>query len=105
MTLEENIQQMRDSLAVNSAMTLRHQTRVKEHQEWLEQVELAFARMAASHEAHERDMAQIAKADSDRGRALDERIDGLAREGRALDGRIDKLVSAIGELIRTRNGH
>jgi hypothetical protein len=102
MNLEENIQQMRDSLAVNSAMTLRHETRVKEHQEWLEQMELAFARMAASHEAHKREMAesgrktedlirQIAKADADRGRALDERI--------------NNLVSAIGELIRTRNGH
>jgi predicted nucleic acid-binding Zn-ribbon protein len=41
MTLEENIQQLRDSLTVTSAPTLRHETRLKEHQEWLEANELA----------------------------------------------------------------
>jgi len=35
-TLEENIQQLRDSLVVTSAQTLRHETRVKEHQQWLD---------------------------------------------------------------------
>jgi hypothetical protein len=54
-------------------------------------------------------MAEIAEADAERGRKLDERIDQIAKadaeRGKALDGRIDKLVSAIGELIRTRNGH
>ena len=95
MTLEENIQQLRDSLTVNSAMTVRHETRVKEHQKWLEDMELAFARMAAAHEAQERRMArfdkrmdQIAKADAERGRALDKRISNLA--------------SAIGKLISKR---
>ena len=38
----------------------------------------------------------------------DRRIDKLAAEaakrGRALDERIEKLVSAIGEMLRTRNG-
>jgi len=42
-TLEENIQQLRDSLSVTSAQTLRHETRIKEHQQWLEQMEIAFA--------------------------------------------------------------
>jgi chromosome segregation ATPase len=103
-TLEENIQQLRDSLAVTSAQTLRHETRIKEHQQWLEQMELAFARMAARHEIHEREMADI----RENGRKLDERIDQIAKNdadrGRALDDRIDKLVSAIGKMISKRNG-
>jgi hypothetical protein len=32
-----------------------------------------------------------------------ERVESAAR-GRALDERIDKLVSAIGDVLRTRNG-
>jgi hypothetical protein len=107
-TLEENIQQLRDSLAVTSAQTLRHETRVKEHQQWLEQMELAFARMAARHEIHEREMDEIRKADAERGRKLDEHIDQIAKadaeRGRVLDERIDKLVSAIGKMINERNG-
>ena len=108
MTLEENIQQLRDSLAVTSAQTLRHETRIKEHQLWLEQMELAFARMAARHEVHECEMEEIRKADAERGRKLDERIDLIANadaeRGRALDERIDKLVSAIGKMISERSG-
>jgi|HubBroStandDraft_2_1064218.scaffolds.fasta_scaffold600151_2 hypothetical protein len=108
MTLEENIQQLRESLAVTSAQTLRHETRIKEHQQWLEQMELAFARMAASHEVHKREMAEMRAADAERGRKLDERIDQIARNdaerGRALDERIDKLVSAIGKMISERDG-
>jgi hypothetical protein len=46
MTLEENIQRLRDSLTVTSAQTLRHETRLKEHQEWLEANELAEASTA-----------------------------------------------------------
>lgn len=44
MTLEENIQQLRDSLTVTSAMALRQETRIKEHQQWLEDNELAYAK-------------------------------------------------------------
>ena len=59
MTLEENIQQLRDGLIVTSAQTLRHETRVKEHQEWLEQMELSFARMAKMHEEHAKNMLEF----------------------------------------------
>ena len=44
MTLEENIRELRESLIVTSAQTLRHETRLKEHQQWLEDNELAYAR-------------------------------------------------------------
>jgi hypothetical protein len=81
MTLEENIQQMRDSLAVNSAMTLRHETRVKEHQEWLEQMELAFARMAAQHIEFDRKMTQLAAAQLLTEEKLQGLIDALRRGG------------------------
>jgi hypothetical protein len=59
MSLEENIQQLRDALAVASAMTLRHETRVKEHQQWLEEMELAFARMAKQDEIHAERMSEF----------------------------------------------
>ena len=65
-------------------------------------MELAFARMAVR-------MEEIREDDAARGRAFQDRMDQIAKadadRGRALDERIDKLVSAIGELIRTRNGH
>jgi hypothetical protein len=44
MTLEENIEKLRDSLTVDSAMALRNETRLKEHQQWLEDNELAYAK-------------------------------------------------------------
>ena len=59
MTLEETIQQLRDSLTVTAAQTLRHETRLKEHQQWAEEMELAFARMAARDEIHSAMMAEL----------------------------------------------
>jgi hypothetical protein len=59
MTLEENIQQLRDSLTVTSAQALRHETRLKEHQQWLEQMELSFARMAKLNEMHAEKMIEF----------------------------------------------
>jgi hypothetical protein len=58
MTLEENIQQLRDSLTVTSAQVLRHETRLKEHQQWLEQMELSFAWMAKLNEMHAEKMIE-----------------------------------------------
>ena len=45
MTLDENIRQLRDSLTVTSAQALRHETRLKEHQQWLEDNEMAYTRL------------------------------------------------------------
>jgi hypothetical protein len=122
MSLEENIQKLRDSLTVTSAQALRHETLLKDHAEWLQAHDQIMITHAAAVALHDREMAemreridQIAENDAERGRALDERIDKLgvridqiaendAERGRALDERIDKLVSAIGELIRVRNG-
>ena len=53
-SLEENIQKLRDSLDVTSAQVLRHETRIKEHQKWLEDNELAYQKhriMMAEHDA------------------------------------------------------
>jgi len=129
MSLEENIQKLRDSLTVTSAQALRHETLLKDHAEWLQAHDQIMITHAAAVALHDRELAemrengralderidQIAENDAERGRALDERIDKLAERidqiagndaerGRALDERIDKLVSAIGELIRVRNG-
>ncbi len=54
MDLEENIRKLREALAVNSAMTLKHEARLREHQEWLEANEHAWAKwreIAAQHAA------------------------------------------------------
>jgi hypothetical protein len=59
MTLEETIQQLRDSLTVSAAQTLRHETRLKEHQQWLEQMELSFARTARLNEMHAEKMLEF----------------------------------------------
>jgi hypothetical protein len=98
MTLEENIQQLRDSLAVNSAMTVRHEARVKEHQEWMGQMELAFARMAARDEIHSARMEE-----------LDEKITQIAAAQLLNDERLaalwSKLDGFIDALRRGGNGH
>jgi hypothetical protein len=44
MTLDENVQKLHDALVVTTAMTSRHEGRLKEHQEWLEAEEQAIAR-------------------------------------------------------------
>ena len=59
MTLEENIQQLRDGLTVTSAQTLLHERRLKEHQQWMEDMERAFAKMAALDEIHSENMAEF----------------------------------------------
>lgn len=67
-----------------------------------------MATLADSHIKLVARIDDVARLDAERGRRLDERIDNLARldaeRGRKLDERIDKLVSAIGELVRGRNG-
>ena len=42
--LEELIQQMQEANRVAFAMTLRHEERIKEHDQWLRENELALAR-------------------------------------------------------------
>ena len=52
--LEELIEQMREANRVAFAMALRHEDRIKEHDEWLRENELALARhreFLAQHEA------------------------------------------------------
>ena len=89
MTLEENIRELRESLIVTSAQTLRHETRLKEHQQWLEDNEMAYARhriamaeLDARTIQHERNMERIELAL--------ERVDlGLAEATEKLNALID----------------
>jgi hypothetical protein len=39
------VQEMREALEVDAAMILRHEDRIKEHQEWLRENEVAMARI------------------------------------------------------------
>jgi hypothetical protein len=98
MTLEENIQQLRDSLTVTSAQTLRHETRLKEHQKWQEDMELAFARMAAQDEIHSAKMIEF-----------DEKMTQVAAAQLLTEERLAtlwiKLDSFIDALRRGGNGH
>ena len=49
----------RDGLTVTSAQTLLHERRLKEHQQWMEDMERAFAKMAALDEIHSENMAEF----------------------------------------------
>jgi hypothetical protein len=42
--LEALIERLREASIVTSAIVLRHEERIKEHEEWLRQMELAAAR-------------------------------------------------------------
>lgn len=44
MTLEENVAQLHEALTLSTAMTLRHETRIKEHEQWIQANEQAYAR-------------------------------------------------------------
>jgi len=44
MTLEEIVQQLKDAQTVTGAQTLHHEARLKEHHQWLEDNELAYAK-------------------------------------------------------------
>jgi hypothetical protein len=111
MALEENIQKLRDSLAVTSAQTLRHEAMLKDHAAWLHSHDLAMIAheewLKAHEEAvaqHDREMAEI----RENGRKVEEHIDQIAKidaeRGRVLDERIANLVSAIGKMISEGNG-
>lgn len=81
MTLEENIQQLRDALTVTSAQTLRHETRLKDHEQWLEEHEArakAHQDWLVDHErAWERHELAIAAFD-ERMAQLQDKIDKIA---------------------------
>ena len=88
MTLEENIQQLRDSLTVTSAQTLRHETRLKEHQQWLEDNEAAFAKHRAAMVELDENITRIAAAQlvneeglADLKKAMSSFLDGLRLGG------------------------
>ena len=82
---------MRDSPTVTSAQTLRHETRLKEHQQWVEDMERAFARMAARDEIHSARMEE-----------LDEKITRIAVAQLLTEEKLQGLIDA---LRRGSNGH
>jgi len=88
--MEAAIQELKETAIVMAGIQSRQAAVLKDHAEWLQEHDQAMA------EARER------------GKATDERIDLViaeARErGKALDERIEKLVIAIGEFIRGRDG-
>jgi hypothetical protein len=91
MTLEENIRELRDGLTVTSAQSLLHERRLKDHQQWMEDMERAFARMAALDRIHsekmvefDEKMTQVAAA-----QVLTEEI--LSNLGKKMDAFIDSL--------------
>ena len=98
MNLEEIIEKLRDSLTVTSAQTLRHETRLKEHQKWQEDMELAFARMAALDEIHSAKMIEF-----------DEKMTQVASAQLLNEERLailwNKLDGFIDTLRRGGNGH
>jgi hypothetical protein len=110
MTLDENINKLRESLTVTSAQALRHEAMLKDHAEWLQAHDKAvishgewLKAQEAAAARHDKEMAEA----RERGKATDERIDRMQAEmrerGRIIDERIEKLVSAIGKMIGERN--
>lgn len=88
MTLEENIQQLRDSLTVTSAQTLRHETRLKEHQQWLEDCEMVLGKILVAQRDADENITRLAAAQlvteeglADLKRAMSSFLDGLRRGG------------------------
>ena len=71
---------MRDSLTVTSAMTLRHEGRLKEHQQWLEDNELAYTRhriAMAEINATMKQVLAIQAENAERWRRLEAKMDAF----------------------------
>lgn len=88
MTLEENIQQLRDYLTVTSAQTLRHETRLKEHQQWLEDCEMVLGKILLAQKETDENITRLSAAQlvTEEGLAelqkkVDHFLDGLRRGG------------------------
>lgn len=98
MTLEENIQQLRDSLTVTSAQTLRHETRLKDHQQWTGDIERAFTRIAALDQVHSEKMVK-----------LDGKITQIAAAALLSEEKISRLSAKVDAFIdfmrKGGNGH
>ncbi len=93
LTLEENIQQLRDSLTVTSAQVLRHETRIKEHQKWLEDNELAYQRHRIMMAEHDARMVE-----------LDDKIDKIAA-AQLLNEELSKSNAKLLEAFLLRGGN
>ena len=59
MTLDENISQLRDALTVTSAMTLRHETLLKDRAEWLQAHDRAMLELDARMVRHQAIMERV----------------------------------------------
>ena len=81
MTLEEIVQQLRDAQTVTAAQTLRHEARLKEHQQWLEANELAYAKHRDAIAEFDEKMTQLAAAQLVTEEKLNGLIDALRRGG------------------------
>src|ERR1700720_3318977 len=98
MTLEEIVQQLRDAQTVTAAQTLRHETRLIEHQQWLEDNELAYAKHRTMLLEHVAMMA-----------GLDEKLTQIAaaqleneEKWRKLEHKMDAFIDS---LRQGGNGH
>jgi hypothetical protein len=89
--LEATVREVEESAIVRNAQVLRHETRVKEHQQWQEQMELAFARMAAQDEIHSAKMLEF-----------DGKMTQLAAAQVLTEEKLQGLIDA---LRRGSNGH
>ncbi len=79
MTLEEIVQKLRDAQTVTAAQTLRHETRIKEHQQWLEDNELAYARHRIWQAEFEQNMSRLEAAQRETAESLKAFLDGLRK--------------------------
>ena len=84
----EGIARLNDAQTVTAAQTSRHEDRVKEHQQWLEDNELAYARHREAMTEFDQKMTQLSSAqllNEEKWRELqaklDAFIDGLRRGG------------------------
>jgi septation ring formation regulator EzrA len=109
MTLEEIVQQLKEAQTVTSAQTLRHETRLKERQRWLEENELAYARHRQMMADLDEKLTQVAAAQlvNEEGfrrlkDSLQAFIDSLRRVATAINENPDRLGSVGRENVSAR---
>jgi predicted nucleic acid-binding Zn-ribbon protein len=76
----EGIARLNDTQTVTAAQTSRHEDRVKEHQQWLEDDELAYTRHREAMAEFDQKMTQLSAAqllNEEKWRELQAKLDGF----------------------------
>jgi hypothetical protein len=101
------VQEMRDAMAVDFGIKRRHEDRIKEHEEWLQQMAVTEARHLELTQKHEKLLERHEKVLA-RHEEFVQRHEAFIQQHEAMMAGIDEKLERIADLIlrgRSTNGN